>query len=77
MRQAALDAPPDVRRLWAQVNDESLHPLDRLQASAELRVRLNTFARQLAAKARDEGRTWGEIGEALEITKQAAQQRFG
>jgi predicted ArsR family transcriptional regulator len=33
--------------------------------------------RALVAQARSEGASWEQIGQALGITKQAAQQRFG
>lgn len=33
--------------------------------------------RHSVARAREEGATWAEVGEALGVTRQAAQQRFG
>lgn len=35
------------------------------------------LTRDLVAHARSEGRSWAEIGMALGISRQAAQQRFG
>ena len=65
-----------IDELWEQVNDLTLDPLARARASQEIRVRLKTLSRVLVAAARDDGHTWREIGDALEITRQAAHQRF-
>ena len=50
--------------------------LDALLAITELRVLLDNEERKLAGYARRLGATWPDIGDALAISKQAAQQRF-
>ena len=77
MSNRALTVGRDVRNLWRRVNDPTIEPLERVRASAELSMRLRTLEHRLAERARNEGRTWAEIGQALEITRQGAQQRFG
>ena len=67
----------DVTRLWNILNDASKPDVERLRACDEIHGRLRTFERQLVARARDGGTTWDQIAEALEISKQAAHQRFG
>ncbi len=52
-------------------------PMRALEAARSLQVTVNVGSLAAAAAARAEGRTWAEIGEALGISKQAAQQRFG
>lgn len=37
----------------------------------------NMFLRELVQTARDEGKTWADIGRTLGTTRQAAQERFG
>ena len=75
--QPALITPPDVDRLYRVLSNSSNSDLERLQACDEIHSRLRTFERQLVAHARDDGATWEEIAQALEISKQAAHQRFG
>ncbi len=52
-------------------------PMRALEAARSLQVTVNVGSLAAAATARAQGRTWAEIGDALGITKQAAQQRFG
>jgi ribulose bisphosphate carboxylase small subunit len=55
-------------------------PLRALQAAHDLRILLSLGELAAVRHARQAGprhRSWSEIGEALAITKQAAQQRFG
>lgn len=75
--QPPLATPQDVIKLYSTLSNASFSDLDRLQACDEIHGRLRTFERQLVAHARDGGSTWDEIAEALEISKQAAHQRFG
>jgi hypothetical protein len=51
-------------------------PLDGLCESAGLAHAVDKLQRHLVVKARDAGRSWTEIGEALGVTKQAAWERF-
>ena len=51
-------------------------PLERLRASDSLRQQLRALEAQFANEARQNGATWEDIADALEITKQAAYQRF-
>jgi hypothetical protein len=48
----------------------------RTQASRELRNYMRGITRDVA-KCRDAGCTWEQIGDALGVTKQAAQQLYG
>ena len=48
-----------------------------LVAANELRSVANNWVAQLVVDAREEHWAWSEIGDALEITRQAAQQRYG
>jgi hypothetical protein len=52
-------------------------PLDALEAIRDLRLRLDQLADDAALHARRTGASWSAIGCALDITKQAAQQRWG
>lgn len=49
----------------------------RLGAKAARLAAAEKDLRASVQRARDEGATWQEIGDALGITRQAAQQRFG
>lgn len=50
--------------------------LEKLAAIDEIRDNLLLWQRAIAKAARDGGATWQEIGEALGISRQAAQQRL-
>jgi hypothetical protein len=56
-------------------------PLDRLVAALSVQAELSDLGTEVVqravAEARAAGRSWARIGEALGVTKQAAQQRFG
>ena len=70
--------PESLHHLIASVTDETRSGLDRLTAGAELVRGLEAWLPELAAQARsDEGESWRSIGQRLDITRQAAQQRFG
>jgi hypothetical protein len=51
-------------------------PLDGLCESAGLSRAVDKLQRHLVSQAREAGRTWTEIGEALGISRQAAWERF-
>ncbi len=52
-------------------------PLVSLAAAGQVLRTLTEEVEVLGFNARAEGATWAEIGQALGMTKQAAQQRFG
>ena len=68
-------------QLVAAVQDGSDDPLDRVSAAALLRDQLEHLGDDLldhfVTRARSDGRSWTQIGEALGVTRQAAQQRHG
>jgi hypothetical protein len=51
--------------------------LDQLDYLRRLRGQTEERIGEWARKARDEGHSWSDIGEALNTTKQGAQQRYG
>jgi len=52
-------------------------PIRALEAAHDLTIMLNLGSLGAATAARAQGRSWAEIGDALGVTRQAAQQRFG
>lgn len=50
---------------------------DAIAAAALLRDAVDGQLRLFVAQARDEGATWADIGAAIGVTAQAAQQRYG
>lgn len=75
-------APPTshVGLLLRATNEHNRHDadqaLDRLEAIAGLRRALDDLADDAALSARKHGASWSVIGDALDITRQAAQQRW-
>jgi len=73
---------PSLTELIQTVNDRSADqdPLTRVAAAAEVSGEITSKADLLLGHfveaARHEGRSWAEIGAALGVTKQGAQQRF-
>ena len=71
----------DLSQLIAAVEDGADEPLDRIAAAATLKDQLETVGDDLrdhfVRQARDDGASWTQIGEALGVTRQAAQQRHG
>jgi hypothetical protein len=49
-------------------------PLEHLRAARHAQERIHDAIGFLVLAARDEGRTWGQIGDALQISRQAARQ---
>lgn len=72
----------DLDRIIAAIASEQASggPLDRVTAAREVGARLEAFAHHVVAhfvdEARREGASWTDIGTALGVTRQAAQQRF-
>jgi Clp amino terminal domain, pathogenicity island component len=62
-------------------SDETTDPLDRVAAAATLKDQMETLGDELldhfVKEARDQGCSWNQIGDALGVTRQAAQQRHG
>jgi hypothetical protein len=58
------------------VGDRDAAPLDALCESTGLARAVDKLQRHLVAQARDAGRTWTEIGDALGVSRQAAWERF-
>jgi hypothetical protein len=69
----------DLDRLITGVNDATDQPLDRVSTAALLRDQLEHIGDELidhfVSEARGQGCSWAQIGEALGVTRQAAQQR--
>src|SRR5262245_39890379 len=55
----------------------SNEPLVILDALREMQVTLQQVERAAVEEARDQGATWVQIAEALNVTRQAVEQRFG
>lgn len=66
-----------IRYVESQAGDD---PLQRLHTATSLASELTSLGdavvNDFVEQARDEGRSWAQIGEVLGMTKQAAQQRF-
>ena len=52
-------------------------PLELVRAANEIRDRAEALMAAAVQQAREEGRTWQEIGEVLGVSRQAAFQRYG
>jgi len=73
--------PPEAFRSYAQsfTNDLWLRragPLEALEISRPFASALDTYEEQLVREARNQGCTWGEIGQALGVTRQGARKQF-
>lgn len=55
-------------------NAEALYALEAVRAA---QTGVDVLAHQAVTMARRDGETWAEIGAALGVSKQAAQQRYG
>lgn len=71
----------DLRHLITTVEASADDEIERIAAASALRDELTTIGDQLldhfVGEARASGRSWTQIGEALGVTRQAAQQRHG
>lgn len=65
-------------RLAETIADEvaSLAPLDALRELQQAEAELEDLRRDLVARARDDGASWGDVGHALDVTRQSAHERF-
>ena len=74
-RRAQVRVTGDGRTLRL-IGDWEAAPLDRLCESAGLARAVDKLQRDLVRQAREAGRSWTEIGEALGVSRQSAWQRF-
>ena len=74
-RRRELRIAGDGRKL-SLVGDWERAPLEGLCESAGLARAVGKLQRDLVRRARDGGRTWTEIGEALGVSRQAAWERY-
>lgn len=78
--RAAMDTYPVNLKRWL-AEFETARDADDWTRAAECMGQVSSLARNIAYgavnMAKFEGKTWDEIGDDLNITKQAAQQRFG
>jgi hypothetical protein len=73
-----VDMPKEFKFLLKQLGDSEASALNRLFAGSALKQGLDELLTELAQAAREEeGFSWADVGKVLDITKQAAQQRFG
>jgi hypothetical protein len=72
-----LPVPEVCDELFAIVTDPAQPFAARVNASRLLRAALDDFKPALVAAARREGVTWLQICRALDVSKQAAQQKYG
>lgn len=68
--------PPDRIKSALRAYQETIDPMDKLQASRRIREAAEELEAMTIQKARQEGATWTEIGSSYGLTKQGAQQRF-
>lgn len=74
-RRAQVRVTGDGRTLRL-IGDWEAAPLDGLCESAGLARAVDKLQRDLVRQAREAGRSWTEIGEALGVSRQSAWQRF-
>lgn len=79
---AAEEQGENLHELWLNRGHEHHHPdLYRIAAAKhvadELRKVADKVERTFVFKARQSGQSWADIGEALGMSKQAAQQKYG
>jgi hypothetical protein len=74
-RRAQVRITGDGRKLRL-IGDWEAALLDGLCESADLARAVDKLQRDLVRRAREAGRSWTEIGEALGVSRQSAWQRF-
>ena len=71
----------DLAQLIATVEETADDPLGRIEAAATIREQIERLSDELldhvVKEARAAGCSWAQIGDALGVTRQAAQQRHG
>lgn len=73
---ARLDARQDDEQMRVEVELGSTEPLGQLRGLRAVDRQLDVWQREAIARARQQGASWSEIGEALGVTKQAAWQLY-
>jgi hypothetical protein len=58
------------------LGDWDAHPIEALRECCRAEIALEKAMWQTVGKAREDGRSWTEIGDALGVRKQTAWQRF-
>lgn len=61
----------------AAIDEADLDVLDRLGILQDLVERASTARTDTVGEAWEDGRSWGEIGVTLGVSRQAAQKRYG
>ncbi len=69
---ARLDARQDDEQMRVEVELGSTEPLGQLRGLRAVDRQLDVWQREAIARARQQGASWSEIGDALGVTKQAA-----
>jgi hypothetical protein len=69
-------ASPSLRDLTRRVENYQPFPLTALKAIAAIRRHLVDFEFAAISAARERGATWGDVADALGISRQGAQVRF-
>ena len=69
--------PSAVERYMRDLFKMDRPTVERLRDAAALMIHVDASRRALVLQAREEGSSWDTIGDALGITRQAAQQRYG
>jgi hypothetical protein len=59
------------------VNDQVCHALAGLRGAVTLRDSANQLTSEYVALCRERGSSWSEIAQALRMTRQGAQRRYG
>ena len=71
----------DLQQLIATVEETADEPLGRIEAASTIREQIERLSDELldhvVKEARAAGCSWAQIGDALGVTRQAAQQRHG
>jgi len=77
--------PENVRKAWSYAHDFTVtgedwrtrDVIEGLQDAATMRAGVDALTQARVDHARHVGRSWAEIGEALGMSKQGAQQKYG
>ncbi len=69
--------PRNVERAIAATGAKPLPPLERLALAAQVRARAEQVVVLKVQECRSSGATWQQVGDALGVSMQAAQQRYG